>query len=106
MPSDPDLQAPEVNLSVMDVLRKPVSARRRRPSLPPGWPTHLTITFALFLTMPIPASAWGKAGHRVVAMVATTMLTEEAQAEVATLLDPGVTLADISTWADDIRPSP
>ncbi len=42
---------------------------------------------------------------RVVATIATTLLTAQAQAQVASLLDPGTTLADISTWADDIRPS-
>ena len=62
------------------------------------------VLLALLLT-PLPAAAWGKAGHRVVATVATSLLTPEAQAQVDDLLDPGTTLADISTWADDIRPS-
>jgi len=53
----------------------------------------------------LPAAAWRKAGHHVVATLATTLLTTEAQAQLAILLDPGTTLADISTWADDIRPS-
>ncbi len=42
---------------------------------------------------------------RVVATIAMTLLTCEAQAQNADFLDPGTTLADISTWADDIRPS-
>jgi hypothetical protein len=41
----------------------------------------------------------------VVATLASTLLTPEAQAEVAALLDSGTTLADIATWADDIRVS-
>ena len=60
---------------------------------------------ALTLAGPIPTLAWGKAGHRVVATIATTLLTGEARAQVADLLDPGTTLADISTWADEVRPS-
>ena len=64
----------------------------------------LAVLLALLL-VPLPAIAWGKAGHRVVATIATTLLTIEAQAQVANLLDPGTTLADIATWADDIRPS-
>ncbi len=39
------------------------------------------------------------------ATLATTLLTAEAQAQVADILDPGATLADISTWADEVRPS-
>ena len=61
------------------------------------WPTHLTIPLALLLTTPIPSLASGKAGHRVVAVVATTLLTTEVQAQISNLLDPGLTLADIST---------
>lgn len=65
----------------------------------------IILPLAVLLTAPIPAHAWRKAGHRVVATLATTLLTAEAQAQVTSLLDPGVTLADISSWADGIRPS-
>jgi hypothetical protein len=51
------------------------------------------------------ALAWGKAGHRVVATLATSMLTPEARNQVTELLGPNVTLATISTWADEVRPS-
>ncbi len=74
-------------------------------------PTHLVkqilgFTLALLLlTTPIPALVWDKPGHRVVATLATNLLTADARAQLAALLDPGLTLADISTWADDIRPS-
>jgi len=67
--------------------------------------TVLTGLTCLLLSAPTPALAWGKAGHRAVATIATTLLTTEAQAQVTDLLDSGVTLADISTWVDDIRPS-
>ena len=64
----------------------------------------LAVLLALLL-IPLPVAAWGKAGHRAVATLATTLLSAEAQAQVATLLDPGTTLADISTWVDEVRPS-
>jgi len=64
----------------------------------------IILPLAVLLAAPIPGLAWGKAGHRVVATTATTFLTAQAQSQVADLLDPGTTLADISTWADDIRP--
>ena len=69
-------------------------------------PCLLTFGVLVLLTASAPpAFAWGKAGHRVVATLATSLLTPEAQNQVADLLGPGVTLADIATWADDVRPS-
>ena len=66
----------------------------------------LAITVALtLLASPSPALAWGKAGHRVVATLATSLLTPEARSQFADLLGPNVTLAAISTWADEIRSS-
>jgi hypothetical protein len=58
---------------------------------------------ALILTAPLSASAWGTKGHRVVASIGEDRLTPEARREVTNLLDPGTTLADISTWADEVR---
>jgi hypothetical protein len=40
-----------------------------------------------------------------VATLAATILTTEARTQVASLLDPGTTTADISTWADEVRPT-
>jgi hypothetical protein len=61
----------------------------------------VSCVFVLFLA----ALAWGKAGHRVVATLATSLLTTEARAKVADLLGPHVTLVEISTWADEVRSS-
>lgn len=49
--------------------------------------------------------AWGTDGHQVVALIAQSKLTEKARAEVNRLLvlEPGQTLASISTWADEHR---
>lgn len=49
-----------------------------------------------------PALAWGPTGHRVVALVAQDHLSRPALAEIETLLD-GETMAEASTWADDVR---
>lgn len=60
---------------------------------------------ALFCTAP--AFAWGVLGHRVVAQLAQKQLTPTAQAQVDRLLavQGAQRLADIATWADDLRDS-
>jgi hypothetical protein len=50
-----------------------------------------------------PASAWGRLGHRVAGKVAEDRLTPAARAAVQALLEPGESLADVSTWADEHR---
>ncbi len=51
------------------------------------------------------AFAWGSQGHQVVAMLAEAQLSPQARKEVNKLLalEPGETLASISTWADEHR---
>ena len=51
------------------------------------------------------AMAWGTDGHRVIALMAQSQLTPKARAEVERLLalEPGETLASVSTWADEHR---
>lgn len=55
--------------------------------------------------LPIKADAWGSDGHRLVTEVVETQLSASARAEVTRLLaiEPGMTLASISTWADEVR---
>jgi len=55
--------------------------------------------------LPSLAHAWGSAGHQVVAHLAEAQLTPKARTEVTRLLalEPGSTLASISTWADEHR---
>jgi nuclease S1 len=50
-----------------------------------------------------PAWAWGRLGHRVITRVAKQHLTPRARDAIAELLEPGETLADASTWADENR---
>jgi nuclease S1 len=51
------------------------------------------------------AFSWGEDGHKIVATLAEAQLTPAAKKEVARLLalEPGQTLASISTWADQHR---
>lgn len=50
-----------------------------------------------------PTWAWGRLGHRVVANFAERHLSDDARAGIAELLEPGESLADASTWADEHR---
>ena len=50
------------------------------------------------------AFAWGADGHSVIAEIAQRRLTNEAKLEMERLLGPGVSLASLSSWADDVRP--
>jgi len=63
----------------------------------------LPLVLVFLVGVPVDALAWGKAGHRVVATLAMSLLTPEARSQVAHLLGPGVTLAEIATWADEVR---
>jgi nuclease S1 len=61
----------------------------------------IATTLALVST----AHAWGTQGHAVIAILAYAQLTAKAKTEVNRLLaiEPGATLASISTWADETR---
>jgi hypothetical protein len=47
------------------------------------------------------AAAWSRLGHRASAKLAEARLSPRAKAAIAELLDPGESLADASTWADE-----
>jgi hypothetical protein len=47
------------------------------------------------------AQAWGRFGHRASAKLTATLLSPEAQAALRDILDPGESIADASTWADE-----
>jgi hypothetical protein len=51
----------------------------------------------------IPAWAWAPLGHRLAGRLAERHLTTKAKAAVAELLEPGESMADASTWADEHR---
>jgi hypothetical protein len=50
-----------------------------------------------------PVFGWGRIGHRVSGRLAEARLSPAARAAVRDLLEPGESLADASTWADDYR---
>ncbi len=60
---------------------------------------------SLALWLPRAAYPWAQTGHRVIAEIAERHLEPEVRAEISKLLD-GRGLAEISTWADDIRSTP
>jgi len=47
--------------------------------------------------------SWGKEGHWVVVRIAESLLTPAARAQIAATLEPGETLPDMASWADQIR---
>lgn len=51
------------------------------------------------------AFGWGKDGHRIVADIASRLLTDRTRTEVEDLLR-GESLAEVSTWADAVRDEP
>ena len=57
------------------------------------------------LLLPVPAFAWGREGHAVIADIAQAHLSPAAFSAVSLLLeDEGLTeLSEISSWADDVR---
>ena len=56
----------------------------------------------ILLLIPFNLLGWGKTGHRVVGEIAENNLTEEVREKVRDLLD-GQSLANASTWADEMR---
>ncbi len=61
------------------------------------------LAFLIAFQVAGPAWAWGKLGHRVVAEFAERHISPAARDAIAELLEPGETLADASTWADENR---
>ena len=60
---------------------------------------------AAMVATSVAAHAWGAEGHQVIALIAQSQLAPKAKAEVDRLLalEPGETLASVSTWADEHR---
>jgi hypothetical protein len=59
----------------------------------------------LIVLTPTSAFAWGQTGHRVTGAIAEPMLSRRAAREVRAILG-NETLAEASTWADDMRSNP
>jgi S1/P1 Nuclease len=67
--------------------------------------TLLIAAFVLYFASSADAFAWGYAGHRIIAEIAEQLLEPETARQVRDLLaiENTTTLADVSTWADQIR---
>lgn len=67
---------------------------------------QLRMTVFFFTSIAAPAVlAWGAEGHQLIARIADAQLREPARSHLENLLalEPGATLASISTWADEHR---
>lgn len=63
----------------------------------------LKAVFTLLLVLQCsPLHAWDATGHVIVAMLAEERLTPQARADVTTLLQ-GQSIADVSSWPDQVR---
>ena len=63
----------------------------------------ISFAFLVYLWHAGPALGKGRLGHRVIAKFAERHLADKARAEIKALLEPGESLADCSTWADEVR---
>jgi S1/P1 Nuclease len=61
--------------------------------------------FVISLLAASNALGWGQEGHQVVANIAELHLTAKAREVVREMLDANGSIAAVSTWADEIRPS-
>jgi hypothetical protein len=86
--------APYIRSSGLSVKPSPSASLRRAAA-------------ALALTLFVASNAlgWGREGHEVVAIIAERHLTARARERVRQILGPEGSLAAVSTWADEIRPS-
>jgi len=62
----------------------------------------MKIALVFIVLWSTPAIAWGPNGHRVIGQIAENHLTEKARNEIASLVGRK-SLAQISTWADEIK---
>ena len=74
------------------------------PSLPTKTRVISLLLGAIILFAPVSsASAWGSDGHQTVGKIASLRVRPRTTREIARILKPGETLANISTWADTVK---
>lgn len=66
----------------------------------------LVAAASIAVSLPSPALAWGKTGHRVIAAIANQQLSGLARAHVREILGRGEGLDEAATWPDDMRADP
>lgn len=80
-------------------LRMLFSARFFRPAALP------LLALLLLLLLPRAGRAWGREGHRTIALIAQKNLSRKAEAQIQELLGDK-TMADVASWADEVRNQP
>lgn len=68
-------------------------------------PWKTTLLWTVMLSLAAAAHPWGANGHRITGRIAEHHLSPEAAAVVGDIIGPK-TLAQISTWSDEIRSDP
>jgi len=65
----------------------------------------MRLRFLVFghLIISVSAFGWGGEGHSLVARLAAAHLNPRAAAKVQQILGPGVTMASVASWADQVR---
>ena len=63
----------------------------------------LAVVVALLAWGPASAWAWGRLGHKLAGQIAEDRLTPNARKAIHELLEPGESLATVSSWADEVR---
>lgn len=78
----------------------------RRRDNSPHRAARVASALIVLLGQPAAALAWGSEGHRIVAEIAEQYLDPATARQVSDLLaiENATTLAQVSTWADDLRP--
>ena len=76
---------------------------------------HIKLLWLVLAIFPSLCIGWGAEGHQVIGRIAEELLTDQSRQEIATLLENDLdakgqpsgrkTLAEVSTWADEIRGS-
>ena len=69
-----------------------------------AWARHLACACTIALLVFVPAKAtlaWGRLAHRASAKLAESRIAPHTRAMIRDLLEPGESLADASTWADE-----
>lgn len=65
--------------------------------------SRTAVLAGLLLLSPARLLAWGTLGHKTIALMAERRLTPAARAQVAAILGPGVSLADVAKCPDDMK---
>lgn len=67
--------------------------------------SRIVTSLLVFTAAASPGFGWGRDGHRIAGQIASHYLTDDARTAINDLLDDQ-SLADVSTWADEIKSDP